>query len=177
MYIVQTQRLGLRKLTQNDFDFLYAMFNDRQVMRYYPGLKDRAETQRWIDWLEAGYARYGYALFAVERLADGALLGQCGPMHMEIDGRPDIEVGYLFAREFWGAGYATEAARAAKRWAFEHHAPDRVVSFIDPRNEPSIAVARRNGMQPLKRLEAHENRWKKPVLIYGVYADEEGARL
>jgi [ribosomal protein S5]-alanine N-acetyltransferase len=63
-------------------------------------------------------------------------------------------------------GYATEAARACRDWAFAQLPIDRVVSYIDVRNAPSIAVAERNGMTRLKRID--ENRFGKPIYVYGI---------
>ncbi len=147
-----TDRLVLRHLQQSDFDSLFALMSDPEVMRYYPGVKNRDETQAWLDWVEEHYARFGYGLFALEHLETGEFLGQTGIIHQQWDQRPDLEVGYMLARKAWGHGYATEAARVCRDLAFARYHPDRVVSFIRPENTPSQAVAKRNGMRILKRV-------------------------
>ncbi|MBC5811202.1 MAG: GNAT family N-acetyltransferase [Candidatus Eremiobacteraeota bacterium] len=163
---IQTERLRMRRLGQQDVDALFAMFQDPGAMRYYPGLKDRAETQAWLDWSERSWAEHRTGFFALERLSDGAFVGQCGPLPQHVDVRFDYEVGYLLASEHWGHGYATEAARGARDWVFRTFDADRVVSFIDPRNAPSIAVAERNDMRLLKQRRAE--RWNRDILIYGI---------
>jgi len=140
---------------------------DPRVMRYYPAVYDRAHAGRVLESIRSAYERLGYSLLALERTSDGAFVGQVGLLHWDdVDARPDVEVAYMLLPEYWGAGYATEAARACRDWAFAHLAVDRVVSFIVTENRPSIAVARRNGMKRLKRLE--RNRFGKPIYVYGI---------
>jgi RimJ/RimL family protein N-acetyltransferase len=149
--ILETERLRLRELRQSDFDELYAMFNDPLVMRYYPSTRDERATQQWIDWMvEERYPRHGHGLWAVERKADGEFLGQCGLLLQEVDGADEVEIGYLFKSAQWHKGYATEAARACKEYAFTALGCPYVISLIRPVNMPSRAVAERNGMSVWK---------------------------
>jgi len=136
-------------------------------MQHYPAVYDLARAHVALEKVCASYERLGYSLLAVERKPDGAFVGQVGLLHWDdVDGREDVEVAYMLAPEYWGAGYATEAARACRDWAFAHLGVDRVVSFIVTENHSSIAVARRNGMRCLKRLDS--NRFGKPIYVYGI---------
>lgn len=146
MTVFDTERLRVRELTQSDFGALYAMFNDPLVMRYYPSTRDERATQEWLDRMLAAYAASGYGLWALERLSDNAFVGQCGLLLQQVDGQQELEIGYLLCSDQWGQGYATEAARACKHYAFERLAREYVVSLIRPINRPSRAVAERNGM-------------------------------
>lgn len=162
-----TERLRLRRFTEDDVENMLRMVGDPEVMRHYPAVLDRDRARQWLDRILVSYERRGYSFFAVERLEDGAFVGQVGLLHWDdVDGRADIEVAYMLAREHWGRGYAAEAARACRDWAFEHLGADRVVSFIAVDNAPSIAVAQRNGMTCLKRLD--ENRFNMPIFVYGI---------
>ncbi|MBV9271122.1 MAG: GNAT family N-acetyltransferase, partial [Candidatus Eremiobacteraeota bacterium] len=146
-YVMTTDRTQLRRFTPDDLENVYSMVSDPEVMRHYPGVRDDAGAQKWLEFTLAGYELNGYSFFAVERKSDGAFVGQVGLLHWDdVDGRPDIEVAYMLAREHWGHGYASEAARACMQYAFEELDADRVVSFIAVENAPSIAVAERNGM-------------------------------
>jgi RimJ/RimL family protein N-acetyltransferase len=141
--------------------------SDPRVMRYYPTVYDLARARLVLENVRAAYERLGYSLLAVERKSDGAFVGQVGLLHWDdVDARADVEVAYMLVPEHWGAGYATESARACRDWAFAHLGVDRIVSFIVTGNRPSIAVARRNGMRRLKRLE--RNRFGKPIYVYGI---------
>lgn len=169
--VMTTERLRLRRFTRDDVDHILGMVSDPEVMRHYPGVRDRAGAQKWLEFTLAGYDLNGYSFFAVERKSDGAFVGQVGLLHWDdIDGRPDIEVAYMLMREHWGWGYASEAARVCMKWAFEELGVDRVVSFIAVDNAPSIAVAERNGMTRLKRLD--ENRFGKPIYVYGMSRED-----
>lgn len=164
---LQTQRLRLRRYRKDDIDNALRLMSDPRVMRYYPELLDREKTARMIDNALQAYEKRGYSVLVLERLTDGAFLGHVGLLHWDdVDGREDVEVAYMLVPEAWGHGYATEAARACRDWAFEHLGFDRVVSFIDVENEPSIDVAQRNGMQRSARLD--ENRFGKPIYVYAI---------
>ncbi len=77
----------------------------------------------------------------------GDVIGDCGLVTQQIEGRPELEVGYHLRRDQWGRGYATEAAHGCMEFAFGVlHAP-KVISLIRPENLPSRRVAERNGMQ------------------------------
>lgn len=136
-------------------------------MRYYPATYDRDRVARMIDNILRSYDEIGYSVLVVERLSDGAYLGQIGLLHWEdVDAREDVEVAYMLAAEAWGQGFATEAARACRDWAFEHLGVDRVVSFIALANEPSMRVAERNGMTRIKRLD--NSRLGIPIYVYAI---------
>ncbi len=150
---------------------MFRVMSDPRVMRHYPTVYDLARAARALENVLGSYERLGYSLLAVERKSDGAFVGQVGLLHWDdVDAREDVEVAYMLLPEYWGAGYATEAARACRDWAFVQLSVDRVVSFIVTQNAPSIAVARRNGMRPLKRLE--QNRFGKPIYVYGISRSE-----
>lgn len=164
---IHTERLHLRRFREDDVENILSIVSDPVAMRHYPQTYDRDGAQRWLDGFLRGYERFGYSLLAVERSSDGAFVGSVGLLHWDdVDGREDIEVAYLLRRSMWGNGYASEAARACRDWAFKHIARDRVVSFIAVANEPSIAVARRNGMTQTKRLDI--NRFGIPIYVYAI---------
>lgn len=140
---------------------------DPRVMRYYPATYDRDRVARMIANILRSYDQNGYSVLVVERKFDGAYLGQIGLLHWDdVDGREDVEVAYMLAAEAWGSGYATEAARVCRDWAFERLGVDRVVSFIALANEPSMRVAERNGMRRIKRLDA--NALGIPIYVYAI---------
>ncbi|MFI5291395.1 MAG: GNAT family N-acetyltransferase [Candidatus Limnocylindrales bacterium] len=138
-----TARLRLRELTLADTDALLEVLGDPEVMRYYPSPRDRAGTEQWIRATLDSYATAGFGLWAIERLEDGAFLGDCGPMLQPVEGRSMAEVGYHLLRREWGKGYATEAAEACVEWVFRETDHDRVCSIVRPDNLPSRRVAAR----------------------------------
>jgi RimJ/RimL family protein N-acetyltransferase len=148
-----TERLVLRPLREEDLDPLSRVLGDPHAMRFFPRPRTREESRVWIARNQERYAVDGHGLWAVERRADGAFLGDCGLVVQRPEGLPEVEVGYHFAREHWGQGYATEAAGACVRLAFEVLRAPRVIALIRPENEASANVARRLGLRPLRRVE------------------------
>lgn len=153
--VLETPRLRLRHLAPSDLDFMAGMLGDAEVMRYYPSVLDRDGAAAWIDRQIQRQARDGFALWLVEERASGGAVGQVGPLlqHLDGDDGPSVEVGYLLHRSAWGRGYATEAARATRDWAFTHLGVPRVISLIRPENLPSRRVAERNGFHVIRQVQ------------------------
>ena len=168
--IVETERLLLREMTDDDHRGLHAMMQNPRVNRFVggppPPLDEylRTSGERW----EAHRAEHGFCMWAALRRDDGALLGRCGPVVQRIDGQGEVEIGYLFAEEHWGHGYAAEAARATRDWAFRTLDVPHVISPILPENGPSVRVAERNGMRVWKMADFRGHR----VRVYRVTREE-----
>lgn len=164
-----TSRLSFRELTSEDIDNLQLIFADPVAMEHYPSTKSVAETQQWIDWCRRNYETRGHGLWAVCLQGTDKFIGQCGLVPQNIRNQDEIEIGYLFCRSHWGHGYATEAAVACREYGFSELAATKLVSFINPANEPSKRVAVRIGMTLERVLSASENRWQKEVCVYAAH--------
>ena len=144
--ILETERLLLREMTQDDLPALQGILQDEETMYAYNGAFDEAETQAWLDRQLSRYAQYGFGLWAVVLKESGGMIGQCGLTMQPWRGDEVLEVGYLFNRAFWHHGYATEAARGCMEYAFDRLGAREVCSIIRKTNLPSRRVAERNGM-------------------------------
>lgn len=143
--VTTTDRLTLRTFREDDLP-LYAGLNaDPEVVAFLGGPLSREGSDEIAAFANDLWARRGIGLLAVECTADGTFLGMCG-VHVLASYPDDLEVGWRLAREHWGHGYATEAARAWLRVAFEEQGAERVISVTDPPNRRSIAVMERLGM-------------------------------
>jgi len=140
-----TERIRFRALTLDYLEVMCELLGDPEVMRHYPHPMDRAEAQGWIEKGLARYERDGCSFYALESLATGEFLGQCGILIQEVEGVNETEVGYLLLRKHWHKGYATEAARACRDFARVGFGYDRIISLIRPENTPSQNVAKRLG--------------------------------
>ena len=140
---LETERLVLREWRAADFDVLAAFYADEAVMKFLGGVMEPNDAWRALAVLIGHWQLRGYGVWAVERKADGALVGRVGMIHPH--GWPGLEVGWTLGRPYWGQGYAVEAAAAALRYAFLTQPVDRIISCIDPDNAPSQAVALRLG--------------------------------
>lgn len=146
---VETERLRLRAWTDADRAPWAAMNADPEVMRYFPGVLDRAESDAMADRAQATITELGWGFYAAERLSDGAFLGFIGikPVSFDAAFTPAVEVGWRLARFAWGHGYATEGARACLAMAFTRLRIPEVVSFAVLSNARSRAVMERIGMR------------------------------
>ena len=119
MRILETQRLLLREMTQADYPALAEILQDRVAMFAYEHAFSDEETQTWLDRMRERYAKDGFGLWAVVCKETGEMIGQCGLTWQNYEGERVLEIGYLFQRKHWKKGYAIEAARACKHYAFE----------------------------------------------------------
>ncbi len=173
MRILETDRLYLRELNQGDFDSLCKMLKDPEVMYAYEhGFSDE-EVQEWLDRQIRRYQDYGFGLWAVIEKSSGELIGQCGLTMQDCDGKEVLEVGYLFRKDYWHQGLATEAAVSCKEYAFETLHAEEVYSIIRENNIPSQKVALRNGMTVRGKFTKHYYGMDMPHLIYSVKREEK----
>lgn len=151
-----TPRLTLRELARDDLDFVAGMLGDPQVMRYYPKVLTRLEAEGWIEGQLERYRRDGHGLWLAIERETWQPVGQIGLLRQEPPDRAEWEIGYLLHRSHWHRGYATEAARAVREYAFRVLEPPRVISLIRPENAPSRRVAERLGMRPIEEVQFHD---------------------
>jgi RimJ/RimL family protein N-acetyltransferase len=146
---LRTDRLLLRRWGADDRAPFAAVNADAEVMRWFPATLSRRESDELADRIEAAFERDGWGLWALEQRATGRFLGFTGLARPGFDAHftPAVEIGWRLARDAWGRGYATEAARAAAAFAFDALELDALVSFTTEGNARSRAVMRRLGMR------------------------------
>lgn len=146
--MIETARLLLRAPADTDRDAIAAINGDPEVRRWLAMSGTREESDALVDRVQAMIAEHGYGFWAVERKADGAVVGLAGLLAMgaELPPGPSLEVGWRFASSAWGHGYATEAARAAVDWGFATQDADEIVAITAESNLRSQAVMQRIGM-------------------------------
>lgn len=147
--MLRTQRLLLRGWLAADRAAFAALNADPAVREYFPSLLSRAESDAEVDRIEAHFARHGFGLWAVERVERPGFIGFVGLATVEGGPAPApaTEIGWRLARRHWGCGYASEAASACLRHAFDALGLAEVVSFTSAGNLRSRAVMERIGMQ------------------------------
>lgn len=144
--IIETERLYMREMNQSDFKSLCEILQDEKVMYAYEGAFSDSEVHEWLDRQIVRYQKCGFGLWAVILKETDKMIGQCGLTMQPWKDDEVLEIGYLFARQYWHNGYATEAARACKKYAFEKLKASDVCSIIRDTNIASQKVAIRNGM-------------------------------
>lgn len=175
--ILETPRLSLRCLTDRDYPALCrVMLQGPEVMYAYAHAFSDEEAWEWLHRQQVRYREDGFGLWAVLLRATGQLIGQCGVTWQEVRGRRVPEVGYLLGKEFWGRGYAIEAARACKEYAFDTLGFDQVYSIIRDSNLASQRVAIRNGMLPRDRIIKPYYHQEMPHVVFSVRTREDGGK-
>ena len=144
--VLETDRLYLREMNQNDFHSLCKILQDEDTMYAYEGAFSNEEVQEWLDRQISRYQQWKFGLWAVILKETQEMIGQCGLTMQPWKDKEVLAIGYLFERSYWHRGYATEAAKACKKYAFEILKANEVCSIIRDTNIASQNVAVRNGM-------------------------------
>ena len=170
--ILETERLILREMTQEDYPALAQILQDREAMFAYEHAFSDEETQAWLNRMLERYRTDGYGLWAVVRKETGEMIGQCGLTRQRVEEREVLEIGYLFQRKHWKQGYAIEAARACKAYAFETLNADEVFSIVRDNNIASMNVAIRNGMTIRCRFTKHYHDMDMPHYAFSIRKEQ-----
>jgi ribosomal-protein-alanine N-acetyltransferase len=153
---IETARLRIRELTPADAEGLFPIYASAEVRRFIGGQPTQSIEEQRVQ-LAATLERQsrerpGYGRWAIERLADGLVVGVVILKHLpDGEGRPlaEVEVGWHLGRFAWGNGYATEAARAMLDHARDTLKLPIVYAIVHPENVRSVRVTERLGMKPL----------------------------
>jgi len=146
--ILRSERLILRPWRDSDLPLIARMHADPRVMEFMPSCLDRAASDAVVAHLQAGIETQGFGFWAVTAIDVADFIGFVGLNRPRFAApfMPCVEVGWRLAHEYWGRGYATEAAQAALRFGFEELALAEIVSFTAIINERSQRVMQRLGM-------------------------------
>lgn len=145
---LHTERLTLRRWRDEDRAPFAAINADPVAMERMPTTLDRAESDAMVERIEAHFAEEGYGLWVVERRTGGGAMGFVGlwPAQFDAHFTPAVEVGWRLGTEWWGHGYATEAARAALADGFDRLGLEEIVSFTSVDHQRSRRVMEKLGM-------------------------------
>lgn len=154
MTVLRTARLALRPWRDEDLAPFAALNADREVMRHFPSVLDRAGSDARAALLRAGIELHGFGIWAVEEQGGSSFVGSVGlnpvmfvpPFPVETSRWGCVEIAWRLARHAWGKGYAREAAAEALRFGFEELGLPEIVSFTVPDNLRSRRVMEAVGM-------------------------------
>ncbi len=139
-----TERLLLRPPALADLQAWHAIYADAEEVWYGAPRSSMAENREKLLRQIAQHEQHGFAMFSVELLGDGDMIGSAGLQHL--DGGSEVEVGYRFLKEHWGRGYATESALTLIAFAFGELGLDRIVAVALETNVASRRVLEKCGM-------------------------------
>jgi len=167
----ETNRLFIRKLEFSDIAIWETFFEKNNFLPFLGldlTLNKKAQSKNWIERQLWRYENNKFGHHALIDKQTNKLIGQCGLLTQEIDDKIETEIGYHIIPEYWGKGYATEAAKKFRDFAFEKDLCNSLISIIDIRNIASQKVAEKNSMRKTKQVRYNS----LDVYIYRIEKDE-----
>jgi RimJ/RimL family protein N-acetyltransferase len=146
MIVLETERLILRRLTLDDAEFILSLVNEPSFLRYIGDKKVRNidDAQQYIlNGPIASYEQNGFGLYLVGVRETHTSIGMCGLLKREE--LADVDIGFAFRPDFWGQGFALEAAKAVMNYARQTLKLQRIVAITNQDNESSIKLLERLG--------------------------------
>jgi ribosomal-protein-alanine N-acetyltransferase len=147
MGILQTDRLTLTRMRPEHTAALVDLWTDLQVTRWMGGPREPTALEADLRKTSLNPTAEKFDLWPLVEKAGGKLIGHCGLLDKEIEGKLETELVYVLAVSAWGKGYATEIAAALKDYAFSNLGLKRLVALIDPASRASERVAIKIGMR------------------------------
>ena len=167
--IIETERLFLREMTEDDFHSLYKILSDSNIMRHYPYIFDEGRVRNWIERNIERYKTFGFGLWAVCLKETEELIGDCGLTMQLIGGEIKPEIGYHIRSDMQRKGYAKEAAIAVRNWTFNNTPFNVVYSYMKHTNEPSYKTAISYGCKQVGEYKDDTNEITK---VFAITRDE-----
>ena len=146
---LHTERLLLRTWQPADLPGFAALNADPQVMRHFPSVMSRAQSDAMARRMQAHFVQHGFGYWVLERREQPGLIGVLGLQRVNFDAAftPAVEIGWRLQQAHWRQGYALEAATAVLACAFAQVQLAELLAFTVPANLPSQALMQRLGMQ------------------------------
>lgn len=154
MVFLETTRLYMRPPCKEDFQDLYQLQSDPEVMRYIgEGIRDKDTVRRGLQQAIDHQKKHGFSLGSVFDKHSDTFIGRAGLIHIGFQDENDIEIAYAFHKAYWKKGYATEIAQALLIWGFSHLPYSFFVALVHPDNQSSRQVLEKMGMHYMKQVE------------------------
>lgn len=163
--VIETNRLILREMTEEDYDALYAVLADSDIMQHYPYTFDETRVRGWITRNKERYKTFGFGLWAVCLKETGEMIGDCGLTMQMINGRIKPEIGYHIRKDMQCRGYAKESASAVRDWTFENTPFNEIYSYMKYTNIASCKTAISWGCKQVDEYEDDVNEITKVFAI------------
>lgn len=147
-HLLDTERLTLRELTEDDADFIVELMNEPSYLRFIGdrGVRTAADARAYLlKGPMASYKRFGFGMYLVELKNEKTRIGICGLIKRDM--LEDVDIGFAFLPEFRTQGYALESAAAVMRYGRDTVGLTRVVAIVTPDNDRSIGLLSKLGLR------------------------------
>ncbi|WP_373601145.1 GNAT family N-acetyltransferase [Paraclostridium bifermentans] len=145
--VIQTERLILREITENDYEEIANILQDIEIMYAWEKAFSDVEVRSWIEKNINRYAKDGFSYYLAVNKLSNDVVGVMGPLVENIEEKEYIGVAYILNKKYWNKGYATEGIRACIDYAFRTLNTNKVIAQIRPENKASLNVAKRLNMK------------------------------
>ncbi|MGE7625022.1 GNAT family N-acetyltransferase [Viridibacillus sp. NPDC096237] len=141
---LHTKRLFLREMKESDSSRLFKIWSDPDVIKFMniSSFTDEKQAKVMINFLNELALENKAARYSIIELNSNEIIGSCGYNTVDFENEK-AEIGYDFAKEFWGKGYASEAINALLDYAFFNLELNRIEAKVEPENINSIKVLQR----------------------------------
>lgn len=170
--IIETNRLKLKPICDDNFNDLKLLLQDSEVMYAYEHPFSDEECKTWFNNQLDRYKQKGYGLLGVFLKEDNTFIGQAGITKQNVNDEIVDEIGYLLKKEYWKKGYAIECAKALKEYGFNTLNLQKMYSIIRDNNISSQNVAKRNNMKKTITILKHYYNMDMPHYVYCISKDE-----
>lgn len=162
----QSPRLVFLKISPTDFDAWIYFFEHPETSKHWVEENEtpKRACEKWFARQQERYEKNLGGMNALIEKSSGRLVGHAGLLVQTVDGKAELEIGYSLLPEFWGRGFAFEAAQKCKQVAFRNNYSPSLISIISLTNLPSQKVATKNGMRSDKQTVYKSNQ----VYIYRI---------
>lgn len=158
MFVMQTPRLILRLLTEDDAGFILDLLNQPSWLEFIGdrGVRNLDDARAYIkNGPLSMIEQHGFGLYLTELAIEKKPIGLCGLLKR--DSLEDVDIGFAFHPDFWGQGYAREAAEACVNYACNKLGLKRLVAITLPTNLASISLLKGIGMEFEKEIRLAED--------------------
>lgn len=173
--LIETDNLVLRPYSIDDLDALYRILSDPETMSFWPSPFTQERVREWIERSLRCYDEVGYGRYPVLLRETGEMIGDCGILRVPIAGETVSDLGYIFHRDHWGKGYASEAATAVMNYAFDTLGLDTLYANMAYDHKASRRVAEKLGMTKIREFANERNRniW---TLLFALEREKRGGQ-
>lgn len=173
MKIIETERLILRKINQDDYKEMKTILQDEKLMLVGWGKTfSDSEVRVWIDRITKQYKDFGYSYYLAIEKSTTKVIGIMGILPINIKETDYTEIAYILKQEFWGKGYAIEGINACTDYIFNVIKKDEFIAQIIPENTSSTKVVERLGMTVIDDYIRHHNGKDVFHLIYSLTKED-----
>jgi RimJ/RimL family protein N-acetyltransferase len=153
-FILETERLRLRKFNIKDGEFVFTLLNSPGWIKFIGdrNIKSLAEAEYYItNSLISSYDRFGFGPYLVEIKDSGVCIGMCSLIKR--DELEDVDIGFAFLDDYSGKGYAFEASSATLNYALHDLRIKKIVAITEPGNDRSIHLLKKLGLYEEKKVK------------------------